>query len=1135
MFPAFPWKLPRGFPVKVTYKKSTKKNAKKYTKTYTCKTTVKNTAITLNQTKVTLNVGDTTPVKVTKKTPSSITVKYSSEDPAIASVAKGTITAVSAGTTNIVVKAKYGTKTITKKVKVTVNIAKDGLTTKLANPFSSEYADTVLVNDAAIVNVTFAKDGKPVTGQTVVLSLKNASGGSTGAWGDYEVNGLSNTMTATTNASGVATFTINNYKTGVKASSTGEVASVKYKVQLPSQDVVSEGTVNFAAVTNSNVTNVNNHNTVKTDDLVPSTNYTSTTRKGLATTTSMDQADKKLSVTGQLKNVEYVESQQVSSSGSKEHEVTMTGGYPMIYLPGSSTVADNATKMTDEINYTSPKYSTYANDSYYYNLKEDPNKLTYATLNFDKVTLSKYTRLVVETFVNEKAAKDSKNPGKANNGSLDQKIYDGEMSQSSLGYQIPLGSGYGKLCVKVTVQSAGQVDMAKNDGYTAKNVVYVYKTATTTAGKAVALKNATVEWSVAATPYTDEFKLTTGSAIGVTTTNGEYLTAKLPVFPYTGTAIITKKDANNKVVSYYAVATCNNGQNQNVIDPTATAYQISSDELRDKVGEITSQNGTSVTVNSNKSGRMTLEGVVKVDGKVLENAELASVYTSVQWNPIPKTTTTNSEAFVALLGQKIEVTAQLTDKNGNAVSESGHGINFKDGSKTYDVIDKYVVGAVGKATIVNTLSKNTDANGQAKMILKASDVAELINMKAESVDSKYDAKLIIAGKNAESADLYWVDANLSFTDMVQDGAKTVATTTTQAAVKTSDANLKVEPDAGTTWMYGVRTVGTTIKNGKLKDKAVTINGLTINMSKSSASVGTVEALADVKGAVKASSTKGGKMDIAGKIDSATLTKDATVSEGTFAGTGSTSINKKLTINVTWKAAGLTASYVNPTGTRTTANTKDVFLKVTDSYGNAVSGSAVTFKTDYGTLNKTAATTDENGIAKIKLTKDANNSTSTVSATVDGVSDNTFDQTFVWVNASDVTTLAISTDKDQVNDTFLTNYDKDKKTVTLTFNDDVVASSVVKEMFTVEYKVKGSATDINTLVVKSVSVNNNVVTLTLADVPSLVDATDVIDVKIANAKTVKSVDYTLTSVAGSAYGKKTVTIKLNGNDAPVEKN
>lgn len=1123
--------------VKVTYKKSAKKGAKTYTKNLSFKATVKTPSITLNQSSVTLNVGETAPVKVTKKTPSSLVVKYTSEDPAIASVAKGTITAISAGTTNIVVTATYGKKTVTKKVKVTVNVAKDGLTTKVTNPFSSDYADTVLVNDAAIVNVTYAKDGKPIAGQTVVLSLLNNNNGSTGAWSNYRVNGLSDTMTATTNASGVATFTVNNWIQGVKASDTTQVASVKYKAQLPTEEVVAEGTVNFAAITNSDVTNVNNHNAITTDDLVPSTNYSDTSRKGLAKTTSMDQADPTKTINAQLKNVEFVESQQVSSNGGKEHEVIMTGGYPKIYLPGSSTVADNASKMTDSINYTSGEYHVYGQmknaNPYYYELKEDPNKLTYATLNFDKVTLSKYTRIVVETFKDKAAAEKSKNPGEANNGSIDQKIYNGEMSQSSFGYQIPLGSGYAKLCVKVTIQSAGQVDLNKNDGYTVKDVVYVYKTQTTSGTTSVALKNATVDWSIAATPYTAETSLS--SCAGITTTNGEYLTQKLPVFPYTGTAVITKYDLNGKVVAYYAVATCNNCNNQNVIDPDAIAYQISADELRDKVGEITSQDGSSVTVNSYQSGRMTLEGVVKVNGKVLENAELANVYTSVQWNPVPKTETTNAEAFVALLGQKIEVVAQLTDKNGNAVSESGHGINFKDSKKTYATSDTEVTGEIGKATIVNTLTNKTDANGQAKMILKASEVAELLNIKAESADSKYDAKLIIAGKSADSADLYWIDANLSFIDKVQDGGQKVETTTTSPAITTSAKNLDIQPSAGTTWEYGIQTVGTTIKKGKLAGKSVTITGLGITMAKSSASVGTVETIADVKGAVKATSTKGGKMDIAGKIDSSTLTKDVTVSDGTFAGTGSTSINKKLTINVVWKAAGLTASYVNPTGTRTTAGSKDVYLKVTDSYGNAVSGQAVTFKVDGdATLAATKATTDVNGIAKTKVTK-GTTATSTVSATVDGISTDTFDQTYVWVNSADVTALAISKDKDQVNDTYLTAYDKDKKTITLTFNDDVVASSVVKDMFTVEYKVKGdtNGTNTNTLVVKSVAVDNNVVTLTLSDVPSLVDAKDVIDVTIARDKNVGGVGYTLTSVAGSSYGKSKVTIKLDGVTAPSE--
>ena len=1104
---------------KVTVKVTAKKAGKKVSKTLKATVTVKNPTLTASVSKTTLNVGDTAQIKV-KKTPSSSKIKYSSTDAAVATVSAGKVKAIAPGTAYVVVTSTYGKKKVTKKIKVTVKATKDGLTSTLTNELSSDYPNTVLVSNAAIVNVVYAKDGKPVSGETVVLDFT----GGTDADDHYTVNNY----VATTNTSGVATFVISNKTYGIKSNNTAEVASVNYKVQVPSSGASTEGTVNFAAITNSDVVNVNNTNSITTDDLVPSTNYSDATRKGVAETTSMDMAQPLKSIAQQIKNVDYVESQQVSSNGGNEHAVTMTGGYPMIYLPGSTTVVDNATKMTDEINYTSAKYKTYANDSYYYELKEDPNKLTYATLNFDKITLSKYTRLVVETFANKAAAEKSKNPGVANNGSLDQKIYDGEMAQSSVGYQIPLGSGYAKLCVKVTLQSAGQVDMAKNDGYVAKNVVYVYKTAQTSGRTAVAMKNASVDWSIAATPYTDESKVTTGGSFGLTLASGEYLTQKLPVFPYTGTAIITKYDSNNKVVAYYALATCNNGQNQNVIDPAATIYQISADELRDKVGEITSQNGTSVTVDSKQSGRMTLEGAVKIDGKVISNAELASVYTSVQWNPIPKTTTSTSDAFVALLGQKIELIAQLTDKNGNAVSESGHGISFKDGNKTYEAADTQVSGARGKAAIVNTLSANTDANGQAKMILKASEITEIVNMKAESKSSQYDAKLIIAGKSTDNADLYWIDADLTFTDKVQAGAKTVTTSTKDPAKTTT--GLDIKPDAGTTWMYGVKTVGTGILNGSLATKTISIDGLGITMSKSTTSVGTIESLADVKGAVKATSTKGGTMEISGKIDSATLTTGVTVSEGTFAGKGATSINKKLTIDVEWKAAGLTASYVNPTGTRTTDNTKNVFLKVTDNYGNAVSGTAVKFKVDNGSVSTSTVNTNEDGIAKVTLTK-GDEATSTVSATVAGVSNETYDQTFVWVDSAK--TLEINAGKDQVNDTFLTYYDKDKKTVTLTFNDDIVASSVVKEMFEVKYAAKGNDSNVNTLVVKSVAVNDNVVTLTLGDVPSLVDANDIVKVTITANKTVKSVDYTLTSVSGSAYTKNYVSIKLDGITAPSE--
>ena len=224
--------------VKVTARKSNKK----VSKTLKATIKVKNPTLNVTASKTTLNVGETAQLKVTKN-PSSSVVKYSSTDAAVATVSAGKVKAIAPGTAYVVVSSTYGKKTITKKIKITVKATKDGLTSTLTNDFSSEYANTVLVGDAAIVNVVYAKDGKPVSGETVVMNIT----GGTDADSHYEVKGNN---TAVTNASGVATFVIGN-KNNVKSSATAEVASVNYKVQVPASGVASEATVNFAAISNA--------------------------------------------------------------------------------------------------------------------------------------------------------------------------------------------------------------------------------------------------------------------------------------------------------------------------------------------------------------------------------------------------------------------------------------------------------------------------------------------------------------------------------------------------------------------------------------------------------------------------------------------------------------------------------------------------------------------------------------------------------------------------------------------------------------------------------------------------------------------------------------------------------------------
>ena len=196
---------------KVTVKVTARKSNKKISKTLKATIKVKNPTLNVTASKTTLNVGETAQLKVTKN-PSSSVVKYSSTDAAVATVSAGKVKAIAPGTAYVVVSSTYGKKTITKKIKITVKATKDGLTSTLTNDFSSEYANTVLVGDAAIINVVYAKDGKPVSGETVVMNIT----GGTDADSHYEVKGNN---TAVTNASGVATFVIGN-KNNVKSSAT---------------------------------------------------------------------------------------------------------------------------------------------------------------------------------------------------------------------------------------------------------------------------------------------------------------------------------------------------------------------------------------------------------------------------------------------------------------------------------------------------------------------------------------------------------------------------------------------------------------------------------------------------------------------------------------------------------------------------------------------------------------------------------------------------------------------------------------------------------------------------------------------------------------------------------------------------
>lgn len=1108
---------------KVTVKVTAKKSGKTVKKTLSANITVKDYKVrlvdaagtTVSNTTIDTTVG--TAVKLTAKTaPANDKVTFTSDNESVATVdASGNVTPVKAGTAVITAKTDKASD------KVTIVVADkltDGVTATLVNPFSSDYPDTVLVSEKAVINVKAVKDGKPVVGETVIFNYAGAN--DTNIENSY---GPENTS-AVTNANGVATFVF-GYKNNPKpeSSDTRKMAAFNYTATVAATGDKVEKSITFAAVTFGSVNNVNNDPktsrpadvnslTVSENDKVT---VGDTTFKGNGTTWTAGTQTNLGGNTGLW--TEYVDSQQVSVTGGKEHQVQFNNFLPYIWIPGLTTATSEAKEFTQDINYTSGEYHIYAqNDSAYtkvVELEKDPREVTWAHLNFSSLQLSKYTKLVIKTYSSAyNLEKD--NP-------VDTYVLEGQREQTNFSYQIPLKSDYSKLYIKTTLKSYGQVDDDKNGGFTIKDITGVYKTQTQDNGKQFPLENAKVTWETVTAPMSQIEYLNADDKTKLGLEAGKTVSYQVPVFPYTGNAVLTQYDANGNVDAYYVCPTVNNGKNVNVLDFNADyCYKVSKEEALNQVGTITSQTNDTVTVNSEKSGVTTLVGkLTDLEGKPLAGFDAANdkVYTSVQWSPLPNTTTTSSvkDGFLALTGQTVDVIAQLTDVNGNAVSTKDVGVEFdRNGVK---IVEK---NSYNNAVAVKVAGV-TDANGQAKLTLQAAQVALLDGLTAKSDDSKFNVVLKVADQVTKEADIYWVDADLKFVDQEANDVDGRRVTTSKARpyVSTSDNDyagiVDIKATVGTNWEYGMYTGSDKIKAGVFKDKTPVIKNLKINLTKTGE--GSINTETGVNGMAKATSTKTGTSKIVGKLNAASITNDVTFivdgKEIKSAGTGATNLDKQLTIEVTWLPAGLTTEIKTPNGSKVVlagAATQAVtYVSVTDIYGNAYkNGDAkpVTLSTNgtakfvdkNGNLVETLTVTPTTGIAKIIVKPNVTNqATSTIiSATVDT---KTVTKIIDWV-ISEGTAFTKAADSTPA---------LDNGKITIKFTDNIVNTSVTAGQFTV--KIDGID-----YAVSSAVAEGNTVTLTVKNGPTTIRKGAPIIVNIDSYTDSNDIEYTMTSEHGVAY-------------------
>ena len=155
----------------------------------------------------------------------------------------------------------------------------------------------------------------------------------------------------------------------------------------------------------------------------------------------------------------------------------------------------------------------------------------------------------------------------------------------------------------------------------------------------------------------------------------------------------------------------------------------------------------------------------------------------------------------------------------------------------------------------------------------------------------------------------------------------------------------------------------------------------------------------------------------------------------------------------------------------------------------------------GTVSGAAiATTDANGIVKYTLSDGEAGKTTVLKATVDGIDNTVFSESIKWISGEGLATPDITKAV----------YDYAAKTITLTFNSNIYAKSVVSDLFTVKYDGKEQ-------IVGNVTVSGNQVTISVPQLGS-VDKNSKFMVDVKTSATVKGIDYTLTTTDGLKFSK-----------------
>ena len=1028
----------------------------------------------------------------------------------------------------------------------------------------ADYENTVLANQTATVKfkVTDA-DGNAVKNETVTTTLE---GGTL-----YGIDGDKKVAVVTTDSEGIARVVVAP-KTDLSDDTESAVGTYRLTASTSSDETVKTTVkISVAAIV------------YRAADEVASSRYAvkdvtnKDNKKAASNATSAEQVKETTNLAGGT--VQYIANQQVSSTG-EDHSVAFTSGV-CIKLPGNKDKNDKASKEVQPINKTSGKYHTYVRGQWDekgrvdvdFEIKDKDN-VDYATLYFNNVSVSQYTSLEVVPY-------KYVNGEKVEKASL-QKWND--YKTTNQGLQIAKDVLKDNDGVRIRIHSEGQVNTDQNDGFDVKDITYVYDTAKTTDVVVKPLKNTTITWESTTPVFSTEAKYTTTNTDIVDSSKGEHATYTVPVFPYVGNAVITVYNTNNEVIKYYSAPTENKYDvakraytNVNVI--SGTPYLITKEEATNINPGTVKADGEKVTVDSTKSGAQYLKGTItSTDKNIVLDARNSEVYTSVMWNPIENKNVSDSSAFFALEGQNVDVIAQLVDKNGNSVTQKDVAIDFYDKSNVKltaaaDATTGRIIGNnystaydtkgyTARATVTN-LADKTDANGQVKMTLQANGAVDLVGLVAKAAaNTNYNVVLVIGGTTVSQAEIHWAALTLGYT----------GSDSWSPSKDTSDNGVgEVEKEyqaykVNQTWEIGTNVIAK-IPNlaGKYADKsdlAFSVSGINTIVKAGDNSVGKVEASKTVNGMATVSSDKGGFGSVVNTLDKTSVSNDvkftANYSDTSKSvGYGDSSVNEKLTVN--YKFGDDTIQINNADVLSDIALDKvkrTTYFNVSTLFGNIPqSGRYVRFTllVDDNKVSKTTSETKLSAVTAFDTAADANYKGATATDTVVTGKSNAkgivgVDLTAQLVKANVNGTVKVKaellnadgTDVDSskaaVTKTYqvkgvtskfgldLAKTSYTNNSIVLTFNEEVLASSVDKKMFDVVYDVTG-ANKHHTADIDKVTVDGKKVTISYKNdiFANAFDETQIsVEIKKDTDVQDNDVKYNLTSASGQSFDD-TVTI------------